>query len=148
MASSALDERPPIAIVPRGTGWDFVRTFGIPRNVEQAARVALAGNEREVDLGLVTYRAWAGDEARAAFANVASAGMSGAIAARANETTKALGGKASYLWATFRVFAALVADRGPGDRRRRAARGADDRRRRRQRPLLRRRHEDLPRGRA
>ncbi len=102
----ALDERPPIAIVPRGTGWDFVRTFGIPRNVEQAARVALAGNEREVDLGLVTYRAWAGDEARAAFANVASAGMSGAIAARANETTKALGGKASYLWATFRVFAA------------------------------------------
>ena len=54
-----LDERPPVAIVPRGTGWDFVRTFGIPRNVEQAARVALAGNEREIDLGLVTYRAWA-----------------------------------------------------------------------------------------
>ena len=59
----ALDERPPVAIMPRGTGWDFVRTFGIPRDVEQAARVALAGNEREVDLGLVTYRAWAGDEA-------------------------------------------------------------------------------------
>ncbi len=92
--------------MPRGTGWDFVRTFGVPRNVEQAARVALAGNEREVDLGLVTYRAWAGDELRAAFANVASVGMSGAIAARANETSKALGGKASYLWATFRVFAA------------------------------------------
>ena len=30
--------------------------------------------------------------------------MSGAIAQRANETTKALGGKASYLWATFAVF--------------------------------------------
>ena len=30
--------------------------------------------------------------------------MSGAIAKRANETTKALGGKASYLWATFAVF--------------------------------------------
>ena len=102
----ALDERPPLAIVPRGTGWDFVRTFGIQRNVEQAARVALARNEREIDLGLVMYRAWAGDEVRAAFANVASAGMSGAIAARANETMKALGGKASYLWATFRVFAA------------------------------------------
>ena len=38
------------------------------------------------------------------FANVASAGMSGAIAQRANETTKALGGKASYLWATLAVF--------------------------------------------
>jgi diacylglycerol kinase family enzyme len=30
--------------------------------------------------------------------------MSGAIAKRANETTKALGGKVSYLWATFAVF--------------------------------------------
>ncbi len=31
--------------------------------------------------------------------------MSGAIAQRANETSKALGGKASYLWATLAVFA-------------------------------------------
>jgi diacylglycerol kinase family enzyme len=31
--------------------------------------------------------------------------MSGAIAQRANDTTKALGGKVSYLWATFAVFA-------------------------------------------
>jgi diacylglycerol kinase family enzyme len=31
--------------------------------------------------------------------------MSGAIARRANDTSKALGGKASYLWATFAVFA-------------------------------------------
>jgi len=34
-----------------------------------------------------------------------SAGMSGAIAQRANDTTKALGGKVSYVWATFAVFA-------------------------------------------
>ena len=33
------------------------------------------------------------------------AGTSGAIAQRANDTTKALGGKISYLWATFAVFA-------------------------------------------
>jgi diacylglycerol kinase family enzyme len=39
------------------------------------------------------------------FANIASAGMSGAIAKRANETSKALGGKVSYLWATLTVFA-------------------------------------------
>jgi len=31
--------------------------------------------------------------------------MSGAIAQRANETTKALGGKVSYVWATLAVFA-------------------------------------------
>ena len=68
-------------------------------------RVALGGRARTIDLGLAVYRAWAGDEARSYFANIASAGMSGAIAERANSTTKALGGKVSYLWATLAVFA-------------------------------------------
>jgi YegS/Rv2252/BmrU family lipid kinase len=101
---AGIDEPPEIAIVPRGTGWDFVRTFGIPRDVDRAAQVALEGETRTIDLGRVSYRAWDGSDAAGVFANVASAGMSGAIAKRANETTKALGGKASYLWATFAVF--------------------------------------------
>jgi diacylglycerol kinase (ATP) len=94
-----------IAVIARGTGWDFVRTYGIPRDVDEAVAVATDGRVREIDLGRVAYRTWAGAEAQAYFANIASAGMSGAIAQRANETTKALGGKASYLWATFAVFA-------------------------------------------
>ena len=92
-------------MIARGTGWDFVRTYEIPRNVAAAARVALDGKARTIDLGRVTYRTWAGDEQQAWFANIASAGMSGAIAQRANATSKALGGKASYLWATLAVFA-------------------------------------------
>ena len=99
-----LDDPPELAIIPRGTGWDFVRTFSIPRRVEDAAAVALGGAIRSVDLGRASYRAWDGSEAERMFANVASAGMSGAIAKRANETSKALGGKASYLWALFAVF--------------------------------------------
>jgi diacylglycerol kinase (ATP) len=94
-----------IAVIARGTGWDFVRTYGIPRKVAEAARVALEGKARTIDLGRVTYRSWAGEEEQAWFANIASAGMSGAIAQRANATSKALGGKASYLWATLAVFA-------------------------------------------
>jgi diacylglycerol kinase (ATP) len=101
----ADDERVELAVLARGTGWDFVRTFGIPRDVAGAARVAREGRTRTIDLGRATYRSWAGDERTAYFANVASAGMSGAIAKRANETTKALGGKASYVWATLAVFA-------------------------------------------
>ncbi len=102
---AGLASPPEVAVVPRGTGWDFVRTFAIPRRVEDAARVALGGATLEMDLGRVSYRAWDGSEAEGMFANVASAGMSGAIAQRANEATKALGGKVSYLWATFAVFA-------------------------------------------
>jgi YegS/Rv2252/BmrU family lipid kinase len=101
---AGLGRQPEVAIVPRGTGWDFSRTFGIPRKVDDAVQVALEGDLHTIDLGRASYRAWDGSEATASFANVASAGMSGAIAKRANETSKALGGKASYLWATFAVF--------------------------------------------
>ena len=101
---AGLGRQPEIAVVPRGTGWDFSRTFGIPRKIDDAVQIALEGDVRTIDLGRASYRAWDGSDATASFANVASAGMSGAIAKRANETTKALGGKASYLWATFAVF--------------------------------------------
>ena len=94
-----------LAVIPRGTGWDFVRTYGIPRRLEDAVAVAREGRPRAIDLGRARYRAWEGSERETYFANIASAGMSGAIAKRTNETSKALGGKASYLWATFRVFA-------------------------------------------
>ena len=94
-----------IAVLPRGTGWDFVRTYRIPHRLAGAIEVALTGRPQTIDLGRVRYRTWAGAEAEGWFANIASAGMSGAIAQRANETTKALGGKASYLLAILAVFA-------------------------------------------
>jgi diacylglycerol kinase (ATP) len=93
-----------LAVIPRGTGWDFVRTYAIPRDLDGAIDVALNGALREIDMGIVTFRAWSGEEATACFANVASAGISGAIAQRANESSKALGGKVSYYWATLAVF--------------------------------------------
>jgi diacylglycerol kinase (ATP) len=99
-----LDEPPELAIIPRGTGWDFVRTFSIPRRVEDAATVALTGAVRTIDIGRASFRAWDGRPGESLFANVASAGMSGAIAKRANETSKSFGGKASYLWALLAVF--------------------------------------------
>ena len=88
-----------LAVIPRGTGWDFVRTYGIPRKLEDAIAVARDGETRQIDLGRATYH---GGESY--FANIASAGMSGAIARRANATSKALGGKVSYAWATLAVF--------------------------------------------
>jgi YegS/Rv2252/BmrU family lipid kinase len=98
-------ERPELAVVARGTGTDFVRHFGIPTKLEGAVEVALSGDVRTIDAGRVTYRSWSGEEESAFFANSASAGMSGAVAQRANSSTKVLGGKASFLYATLAVFA-------------------------------------------
>jgi YegS/Rv2252/BmrU family lipid kinase len=98
-------EAPELAVVPRGTGTDFVRTFGIPTRLADAVRIAATGSTRTIDAGQVAFRNWDGSPGRAWFANVASAGMSGAVAQRANSTSKAMGGKLSFLWATLAVFA-------------------------------------------
>jgi YegS/Rv2252/BmrU family lipid kinase len=98
-------EPPELAVLPRGTGTDFVRTFRIPTRLDEAIALARGGTTRTIDAGRVDFRAWDGSDGVAWFANVASAGMSGAVAQRANTTSKAMGGRASFLWATLAVFA-------------------------------------------
>jgi len=93
-----------LALIPRGTGWDFARTHGVPKRLDEALRIAREGEARAFDLGWATYRS-DGVDGSAWFANMASVGMSGAVAAKANATTKALGGKTSYLLALAAVFA-------------------------------------------
>ena len=39
-----------LAVIPRGTGWDFARTYGIPHKVDDAIRTVLEGVTREIDL--------------------------------------------------------------------------------------------------
>jgi YegS/Rv2252/BmrU family lipid kinase len=92
-----------LAVVPLGTGTDFARSMRIPRKVDNALEVVRTGRLRTVDLGRATFTTPSG-EAEAYFANFAGAGISGGIAARANRTTKAFGGRLSFLWATLAVF--------------------------------------------
>ena len=94
-----------LAVIPFGTGWDFVRTYGIPRSLDEALHVMQDGRLREIDVGRASFRSWEGQREERYFANIASAGMSGAIAHSANTTTKLFGGRLSYLWATATVFA-------------------------------------------
>jgi YegS/Rv2252/BmrU family lipid kinase len=93
-----------LALIPRGTGWDFARTHAVPKRLADALRIAREGEVRPFDLGWATYRA-DGAERSAWFANMASVGMSGAVAAKANATTKTLGAKTSYLLALGVTFA-------------------------------------------
>jgi YegS/Rv2252/BmrU family lipid kinase len=96
--------RPELATIPRGTGKDFARSFRVPTDVEQALKVAREGVTRTVDVGRAEFVAWDGSPVEAYFANFAGAGISGAVAARANSSSKALGGRVSFLWATTNVF--------------------------------------------
>jgi YegS/Rv2252/BmrU family lipid kinase len=85
-----------VAVLMRGTGMDFARTYGISTDAEQAFDIALHGDTREIDVGRVTYHAWAGGEQVEHLVNVGSVGMSADTARRSNTRSKALGGKLTF----------------------------------------------------
>jgi diacylglycerol kinase (ATP) len=89
-----------IAVLSRGTGTDFARSVDLPRKFDDAVRVALHGRVRTIDAGRATFH-----HGEAWFANFAGAGISGAIARDANDSSKALGGRASFMVSTVKVFA-------------------------------------------
>jgi YegS/Rv2252/BmrU family lipid kinase len=91
-----------VAVLPCGTGQDFGRTHGIPSRFDDAVRVAVGGETRTIDLGRVEFD----DGTNRLFANVGSAGMSGAVARRANAMTKRFGGRATFFYALAREFLA------------------------------------------
>jgi YegS/Rv2252/BmrU family lipid kinase len=94
-----------LAVVSRGTGTDFARSLRIPRSVDDALKVVRYGVARVIDVGRATFVAWDGSPSEAYFANFGGAGISGAIARRANASSKAMGGRVSFMWATVAVFA-------------------------------------------
>ena len=105
LLSATVQAEVELGVLPRGTGKDFVRSLRIPFDLGRALDVARDGRPRVVDVGRAGYRAWDGSEATAYFANFAGAGISGAIARRADRSSKALGGRISFFAATIAAFA-------------------------------------------
>jgi YegS/Rv2252/BmrU family lipid kinase len=93
-----------LAILPRGTGKDFMRTFSIPGSLDRALAIARDGAVRTIDVGHARYTSWDGSPGESWFANFGGAGISGAIARRVDTSSKALGGRVSFFWATTAVF--------------------------------------------
>ena len=85
-----------LAIVPAGRGNDFARVLGLPRDPAEAARVAVEGRERLVDVGKVDGKAFVG---------IASFGFDSDANRIANDA-RLLRGNLVYLYAALRALAA------------------------------------------
>ena len=94
-----------LAVVQRGSGCDFIRTFGIPKQTEAAIRIAATAPTRTIDLGSVSYRSPDGSAATRYFVNIASAGLTGVAAGRVNRGGKPLGATVAFGWAAVATFA-------------------------------------------
>jgi diacylglycerol kinase (ATP) len=95
-----------LGIIPIGTGSDFQRTLGIPSDVDRAVEIVARGKPLAMDVGKATLVGSDGREQQRYFVNLASFGMGGAVAAGAKNALTAVGGKAAFLWATFKTMAA------------------------------------------
>jgi YegS/Rv2252/BmrU family lipid kinase len=102
-AGAAIPTAARLGVIERGTGCDFIRTYGLPKKARDAIAVIAAGRTRRIDLGRTRFAVPTGEETRV-FANIASCGMTGDVAERSNRTTKRFGGTASFLYATAAAF--------------------------------------------
>jgi diacylglycerol kinase (ATP) len=84
-----------LALVPQGSGDDFAKVLGIPRDVGAACELALGGSAREVDVAVANGIRYLG---------VAGLGFDSEVARYANENAKFLRGSLVYLYAILRVL--------------------------------------------
>lgn len=106
VANGVLDAGGGAAVghVGQGTGGDFRRTLGIEHRLDAYVEALASGRERRVDAGRVRYRATDGTTRSRWFVNVLSVGMGGLVDRYVSDTTRVLGGKAAYLWASMRAL--------------------------------------------
>jgi YegS/Rv2252/BmrU family lipid kinase len=92
-----------LALVPRGTGGDFRRTFGLNGSLRETC-ARLTGEVRPLDVGRVRFTRPDGTPGERYFVNVASFGVSGQVDRAVNASSKLLGGKVSFFLASVRTL--------------------------------------------
>jgi len=91
------------AVVCSGTGSDFIKTAQIPRDFQESVPRLAGKNFTNIDLGWMRHKDHSGKMVERYFLNIASFGVGGAADAYVNRSRKPLGGKATFMIATFRA---------------------------------------------
>jgi len=87
-------------IICRGTGGDLRKTLGVPLEFKEAASYLAGDSYRVLDVGKMTHIDRSGKQVVRYFINITSFGIGGFVDERVNRSSKALGGKISFLYAS------------------------------------------------
>lgn len=90
-------------IICSGTGSDFIKTAGVPRDFRHSVKHLAGQNFKLIDLGWMRHKDHSGKMTERYFINIASFGVGGAADAIVNKSSKPLGGKVAFLMATARA---------------------------------------------
>jgi diacylglycerol kinase (ATP) len=107
VANGVLDAGGSAAVgyIGQGTGGDLRRALGIEHRLEAYIDAIASGRRRRIDAGKCRYRAIDGATRVRWFVNILSVGMGGLVDRYVSQTTKALGGRAAYFWASVKALA-------------------------------------------
>jgi YegS/Rv2252/BmrU family lipid kinase len=92
-----------LGVLPFGTGGDFRKTIGAPKQLPLGAACLRGKKTMRIDVGRLTHQSAAGEQVRH-FVNIASFGIGGLVDDYVNRTTKVLGGAVSFGLATVRAM--------------------------------------------
>jgi diacylglycerol kinase (ATP) len=99
VVNGLMESRRPatLGVLPVGTGNDFARALGMPRDPLAAATALITAHPRRIDLGAVNDRY---------FVTIAGAGFDGEVARQVNAWPKVLGGTAMYALGILKMLVA------------------------------------------
>ena len=86
--------------IPRGTGCDFIKSIGLPKDTDEALGLIKEGKSRFIDIGKFSFLDHDGNTSNRHFVNITSFGLGGEVDERVNKTTKMFGGFISFIWGT------------------------------------------------
>jgi len=92
-----------LGIIGTGTGSDYIRTIGIPRNYKQACECLANPKKLTVDLGIAEYVS-SNQIVKRLFVNFAGLGFDAEVVKATTQRFKALGSRAAYLTGLLTTF--------------------------------------------
>ncbi len=98
---SASPTETSLGIVSTGTGSDFARSVGIPRDYTSACSFLVSSRRRLIDVGVVEFKS-KGQTLQRFFVNVAGVGFDAAVVEATEKLPKYFGGTIPYLGGLFR----------------------------------------------
>lgn len=104
LLGAGLAEYARIGVLPFGTGGDFARTLGLPRQLEPAIACIAEGKVRRIDATRVTLQDDDGRERVCFGVNITSLGISALAAALTERSPRFVGGTGAFLLGTLRAI--------------------------------------------
>lgn len=92
-----LNPNAKLGFISQGTGGDLIKTLNIPKDPLAAIQRISSGKSQAIDVGEARFTGLDGSDQHRYFINITDVGIGGAVVERANRSSKALGGKISFL---------------------------------------------------